>query len=173
MRSLFTMDTKDYDPNGTRLVRPSVRGIIIKGDKVLLMHSLKYDYYKFPGGGIEPGECQVDTLCREVAEESGFAVVPESVKEYGLVHRITKGEESDIFDQMNYYYLCDISGAVGQMLDDYEAQERFTPEFVTPCHAIKTNRFHDHQGKWGIVQERDSRVLEMLMEEGYFQDETC
>ncbi len=167
MRHLFTIDTKDYDPSGTRMVRPSVRGIILREGKVLMMHSLKYDYYKFPGGGMEPGECRMDTLFREVAEEAGFAVVHGSVREYGLVHRITRGDESDIFDQQNYYYLCDISDAVGQELDDYEAEERFTPEFVTPQWAIETNRFDDHQGKWGIVQERDSRVLELLMEEGY------
>lgn len=168
MRHLFTIDTKDYDPNGTRLVRPSVRGIVIREGKVLLMHSLKYDYYKFPGGGMEPGEAQADTLLREVAEEAGFRVDPGSVREYGSVYRITKGDEADIFEQENFYYLCDVADAVGQTLDDYEAEERFTPEFVTPAWAIETNRFHDHQGKWGIVQERDSRVLELLMEEGYF-----
>lgn len=168
MRHLFTMDTKDYDPNGTRKTRPSVRGIIIRDGKVLMIHSLKYDYYKFPGGGIEPGEEMVDALYREVAEESGFSVVPGSVREYGLVHRITKGKKSDIFDQENFYFLCDVSGAVGQNLDDYEAEEHFTPEFVTPARAIETNRFHDHNGKWGIVQERECLVLERLMEEGFF-----
>ncbi len=168
MRHLFTMDTKDYDPNGTRKFRPSVRGIIIRDGKVLMIHSLKYDYYKFPGGGIEPGEEMEQCLCREVAEESGFCVVPGSVREYGLVRRITRGEQAEIFDQENFYYLCDVSDAVGQTLDDYEAEEHFTPEFVTPQTAIETNRFHDHNGKWGIVQERECLVLERLMEEGYF-----
>ena len=58
---------------------------------------------------------------------------------------------------------------MGQELDDYEDEERFTPEFVSPEQAIHVNRFHDHQGKWGIVQQRDNRVLEILMEEGYFK----
>lgn len=169
MRHLFTIDTKDYNPNGSRKCRPSVRAIIIRCGKVLMIHSLKYDYYKFPGGGIEPGESLTEALYREVAEESGFAVVPGSIREYGLVHRITRGDESDIFDQENFYYCCDISVAVGQDLDDYEAEEGFTPEFVTPEQAIETNRFHDHHGKWGIVQERESPVLERLMAEGYFQ----
>lgn len=168
MRHLFTMDTKDYDPNGTRLFRPSVRGIVIRDGKVLMIHSLKYDYYKFPGGGLEPGESHREALCREVAEESGFSVVAGSVREYGLVRKISRGGETDIFDQENFYYLCDVSDTVGQTLDSYEADEGFTPEVVTPQQAIETNRFHDHHGKWGLVQERECLVLERLMDEGYF-----
>ena len=169
MRHLFTIDTHDYDPNGTVYTRPSVRAIIIEDHKVLMVHSLKYDYYKFPGGGINAGEGMEEALCREVAEEAGRLVMPGSVREYGLVRRITKHDKADIFLQDNFYYLCQIGEAVAQNLDDYEAEERFTPEFVTPGHAIETNRFHDHHGKWGIVQERESRVLERMMEEGYFQ----
>jgi len=169
MRHLFTMDTKDYDPNGTRKFRPSVRGLVIRDGRVLMIHSLKYDYYKFPGGGMEPGEEMEGALCREVAEESGFCVVPGSVREYGLVRKISRGGETDIFDQENFYFFCDVFGTVEQDLDDYEADEGFTPEFVTPQAAIAVNLFHDHHGKWGLVQERECLVLEMLMKEGYFE----
>ena len=168
MRHLFTMDAKDYDPAGTRKFRPSVRGLVIRDGKILMIHSKKYDYYKFPGGGMEPGEAQKQALCREVAEESGFRVIPDSIRAYGLVRKISKGGETEIFDQENFYYLCDVSDAVGQTLDDYEAEEGFTPEFITPQWAIEVNRFHDHWGKWGLVQERECLVLERLMEEGYF-----
>lgn len=91
MRLLFEMDRKDYDPNGSRFERPSVRGIIRKDGKVAMVHSKKYDYYKFPGGGIEPGEEQCATLAREVREESGLVVLPETIQEFGWVHRIQKG----------------------------------------------------------------------------------
>ena len=30
-----------------------------------MIHSLKYDYYKFPGGGIEDGESNEEALIRE------------------------------------------------------------------------------------------------------------
>lgn len=168
MRTLFTIDTHDYNPNGKAFIRPSVRGIVIQGGKVLMVHSLKYDYYKFPGGGIEAGETLEGALCREVAEESGFSVRTDSIREYGLVHRVQKGEHEDIFIQDNFYYLCEVREAVGQHLDAYEAEERFTPEFVTPAHAIETNRFHDHGPIESVMLEREAKVLEQLMEEGYF-----
>ncbi|MBQ1504533.1 MAG: NUDIX domain-containing protein, partial [Oscillospiraceae bacterium] len=87
MRLLFTIDPKDYDPNGKGFVRDSARAVIVRGGKVAMVHSLKYDYYKFPGGGIEPGETLEDAVIRETREEAGLEVIPESVREFGYVHR--------------------------------------------------------------------------------------
>ena len=61
MRVLFCMGEKSAD--GRAFVRPSARCIAIEGDRVAMVHSLQYDYYKFPGGGIEPQET------REQAQE--------------------------------------------------------------------------------------------------------
>lgn len=76
MRTLFEMDKKNYDSSGKVFYRPSVRSIIIRGGRVAMVHSLMYDYYKFPGGGIESGETRHQALIRETAEESGLCVVP-------------------------------------------------------------------------------------------------
>lgn len=56
MKLLFEIDTKDYDIHGKKCIRPSVRSIIIKENKVAMVYSKKNDYYKFPGGGIETDE---------------------------------------------------------------------------------------------------------------------
>ena len=50
MRLLFEMDKHDYDDCTGNFVRNSARSIIIKDEKIAMIHSLKYDYYKFPGG---------------------------------------------------------------------------------------------------------------------------
>ena len=34
-----------------------------------MVYSSKFDYYKFPGGGIENNESHIETLKREMAEE--------------------------------------------------------------------------------------------------------
>lgn len=63
MRVLFCMGEKSAD--GRAFVRPSARCIAIEGDRVAMVHSLQYDYYKFPGGGIEPQETREQALVRQ------------------------------------------------------------------------------------------------------------
>lgn len=171
MRLLFEMDRKDYDPNGSRFERPSVRGIIVRDGKVAMVHSRKYDYYKFPGGGIEPGEEQEATLIREVKEESGLVVMPDTIREFGWVHRIQKGSVDDIFVQDNFYYLCEVEPEAGQqMLDAYEAEEEFELAFVMPQTVIEVNRREEHGEKSGkplfvAMLEREARVMELVVAE--------
>ena len=73
------------------------------------------------------------------------------------------------FQQDNYYYLCDVEDKVTkQNLDDYENFEHFTLEYVDPKKAIEINRTKDHGYKSKIMIEREARVLEILISEGYF-----
>lgn len=171
MRLLFELDTKDYDLNGTAFIRHSARCIHIRNGLVAMVHSIKYDYYKFPGGGIEDGESEENAMIRETLEEAGLTVIPASVRAYGYVHRIQKSDhdDADCFVQDNFYYLCDVEETLRpQALDAYEAAERFTLEYVDPDRAIRANRYSDHGPKDQIMLEREARVLELLKAEGYF-----
>ena len=137
-----------------------------------MVHSLKYDYYKFPGGGIEKGESNMEALIRETAEETGLSVNPETIREYGYVRRIQKSDYADAetFIQDNYYYICDASEKMqAQSLDDYEAEERFTLEWVDPHKAIDANRSRNHGPKDKNMLEREAKVLECLIAEKYLQ----
>ena len=108
MRLLFEMDKKDYGQCTHTFTRNSARSIIISDGKVAMIHSIKYDYYKFPGGGVEKGEDPIEAMIRETREEAGLVVIPESVKEYGYVHRIQRSDidATECFVQDNFYYLC-------------------------------------------------------------------
>ena len=172
MRCLFTLDTGDHDACTHTTVRPSARSIIITGKKIALIHSLKYDYYKFPGGGIEPGEDPLQALIRETREEAGLTVIPQSIREYGCVHRVQRGvlDRTELFIQDNYYYFCQTEEqGAAQKLDGYEAAERFTLEYMSPLQAIGTNLGKDHGPKDKTMILREARVLELLIKEGYFK----
>lgn len=172
MRVLFELDKKDYGENDKKYFRPSVRAIITRDGKFAMVHSRKYDYYKFPGGGIEGDESHETTLIREVKEETGLTVNPDSIREYGMVRRTQKGKgEGSVFVQDNFYYLCEVKdGNTGQNLDDYESEEGFTLEYVTPERVIETNRFAGHGQKnedefYMLMIERDAAVMEMIVSE--------
>jgi len=166
METLFVLDKKDYDPSWRISVRPSVRAVIRCGDRIAMVYSRKYDYYKFPGGGIEAGEDHTAALIREVSEETGLSVRTESIREFGLAVRLNKSnrEPETIFSQENYYYFCDTDGGPGeQSLDAYEDEEGFCLRYVLPEEAIAVNRTHDHQGYDDALIEREARVLELLV----------
>lgn len=170
MRTLFEMDKKNYDSSGKVFYRPSVRSIIIRGGRVAMVHSLMYDYYKFPGGGIESGETRHQALIRETAEESGLCVVPGFDSGVRLRSQNRKERQTGDFGfvQNNFYYFAEAEPEPGaQKLDDYEARERFTLEFVEAEHAVDVNRNRAHGPKNQTMLEREARVLEMLREEGY------
>lgn len=171
MRLLFDIDSKDYGACTHTYVRNSARAVIIRKGRIAMVHSLKYDYYKFPGGGIEPGERNEQAVIRETYEEAGLRVIPETIREYGYVRRIQKSEMdgTECFIQDNFYYLCETDGTiVPQKLDDYEAEERFTLEFIRPEEAIRANRLSEHGPKDLRMIEREAKVLDLLIEEGLF-----
>ncbi len=168
MKLLFELDKKDYDPKGTVGRRPSVRGIVFKNDKIAMVYSKQYGYYKFPGGGIDEGESQIDTLIREMREETGLLVIPESIQEFGYVHRVQKGSREDIFVQDNYYYFCRVEdGQTEQELDAYEAEEEFTLAYVSLEEAIQKNEEALKTTLVGdefytVMIEREVKVLRLM-----------
>ena len=169
MRKLFDIDKKDYGDCTHSFVRNSARSIIIRNGKVAMIHSRKYDCYKFPGGGIEKGETPVEAMIRETREEAGLIVIPETVKEYGYVHRIQRSDSdpTECFIQDNFYYLCDaLDSPVPQKPDEYEAKESYQLVFTEPLPAIKKNRRLKGSPYNKKMFERDARILEMLMQDG-------
>lgn len=169
MRLLFELDKKDYGDCTHRFTRNSARSIIIRDRKVMMIFSRKYGYYKFPGGGIEAGESPLQAMIRETREETGLVVIPETIREYGYVHRIHRSDidPTECFVQDNYYFLCDArEERVSQELDDYEAREAYQVRLVDPREAIRINRSVKESPYNPLMFKREARVLEMLMAEG-------
>lgn len=180
MKTLFTLDIKNYDPEWEYSKRDSARGIIVftedgrkatwpykAEDKIALVYAKNRGYYKFPGGGIHADEDKVEALIREVSEEVGLSVIPESVKEFGVVPRFQKSSKFDgvIFDQESFYYFCDVdSKGHGQNLDAYEAEAGFELQVVTFAQAIQKNLQYTTDDAFDLAMTvRDTNVLQLLI----------
>jgi 8-oxo-dGTP pyrophosphatase MutT (NUDIX family) len=113
--------------------RHTSRGIIIHDNKILLIERWRgsLHYFSIPGGGIEAGETEQQTVIREVAEETGCTVALQR-KLYVLHHG----------DRMHHIYLCDyLNGTPHLTADSPEAlahnpHNRFEPMWlpVTDLH---------------------------------------
>ena len=169
MRRLFEVDLKDYEGCSKVFRRPSARAIIFMDDKIALVYAANEKYFKFPGGGIHDDEDKKKALAREVKEEVGLVVIPESITEYGSVLRRQKSdrEENTVFEQENYYYFCDVEGvAESQNLDDYEKDAGFMLAYVDIDEAIKINGEYKSKEFFNEVMiDREKRVLELIKAE--------
>lgn len=85
-------------------MRQNVRAIIIKDDKLVVMHRNKFgkEYYTLIGGGVDAGEDRDQALWREVAEETCMQIANP---------RLVIIENDDKFYGPQYVYVCDwVSG---------------------------------------------------------------
>ena len=168
MKTLFTADYKDYAPAWPTSTRASARAIIIMeaekteaskapeacgpqlspDDKLAFAYAKNIKHYKFPGGGIHEDEEKTAALIREVAEEAGLEVIPESIKEAGLVRRIMQSTmfPQTVFIQDSFHYFCSVkTGPDGnpliknQNLDDYEKDDGFELRIASIADAINAN----------------------------------
>lgn len=142
MKLLTEFDVSNYDANWKKCCRKAVRAIIISNGKIALVKSFKDGFYKFPGGGIEPGESHCDTLIRETLEETGLHIKPDSIKEFGMIceRRKSKYFVDEIFEQWSYYYLADVEDFISaQNLDKYEAELGYCLEWTDIGKAYRTN----------------------------------
>ena len=146
MKTLAVFDSKDYDPSLPRNVRDSVRAVIFKGGRLAMVYSGKYEFYSFPGGGVEDGETHAETLIREVSEEIGLIVKPQSVRELGLVSCIRKDIfEEAIYDLRNYYYFCEVEDTMTELhLTSHETDAVYRLAFVSFEEAIERNELDLH-----------------------------
>lgn len=101
-------------------------GIIIKANKIVLMHRIKYGakYYVFPGGGVEIGETTEETALREVLEETTLTVKIEK-----LLYQHIYDDNSEQF-----FYLCNYISGEPKLGDANEAENMLEDpeEFYDP-----------------------------------------
>ena len=175
MRLLKTAFHPDISPedispgsNFTCVDRHAARGIVLKGDTILLLYTQRYHDYSLPGGGIDNGEDAVEGLIRELREETG-ALGVRNVKPFARYdeYRPWYKSDADIIHIISYCYVCDIDETLGETaLESYEVNNGMEPLWVNINKAIAHNEeVIANSDKKGLSIERETFLLRVIAEE--------
>lgn len=142
--------------------RTAIRGVIHYQNKLLMVRTKEGDY-KFPGGGMEEGETDKETLVREITEETGYTDI-----HIGLwigkafEQNIDTEDPSQYFQMESRYYECWLMSdrRAESVMDDYEEKLGFAPEFVTVEEAYRSNR---------KLLDREQKKLRDFIQRSYIQ----
>lgn len=158
MKKLLMLDEKNYDESLEEMYRTAVRGIIFRDGKLLMIESTDGEL-KFPGGGMEENEDDIETLIRETLEETGFAVVPETVMEFGEIEEKRLAlYENKIWHQINRYYFCEVGEKQSECgYSENEKAHGFKPVWYTLDEAYRKNC----ERAWN---KRESHALRLIKE---------
>lgn len=126
--------------------------IVVKNGNVLIMHRIKngWEYYNFPGGGVEDGETVEQAVLREVKEETSLEVKIEKL----LYHHIyDNGSEQ-------FFYLCGYVSGEPKLGDGNELR------------GMKKGENNYYQPMWYEISKISQLLLYPLEIKDWFLEDT-
>ncbi|MCR5254610.1 MAG: NUDIX domain-containing protein [Acetatifactor sp.] len=157
MERILTLDERNYSDEWPIYERTGVRAVIRRGEKVMMQQNKK-GLYKLPGGGVQKGEEYEDALRREVEEETGLIVKPDSLISLGEILEMREDIFSNglKFVQHSYYYICEVEEKEGHIhMTDSEIEAGFHPVWATIDEIVENNK----KVVTAWWEERDTRFL--------------
>lgn len=167
MKCILTLDAHDYPADLKEIRRFAARAVIFLDGKLLLTEN-DFGEVKLPGGGIEPGEDDVQALIREVREETGCAVIPASIRPFGEIEekRLSQREDA-VWHQFSRLYFCRVeSKHFGECsFSQEEKRLGFRPVLYSLEEAIRKNEaMLDREGKH-TYNQREYQTLLLIREQ--------
>lgn len=148
-------------------VRYAVRAVTFEQRRLLMIYSAVDGDYKFPGGGVQPGESHARALARELREEAGRPLNSiTALLGVTIELDISPGDSSTSFRMVSFYYLCALDPDEYPLsLDQYEEDLGFTPVWISPEKALDNNlRLRELIGsRQPFWLSREIAVLEKLV----------
>lgn len=142
-------NTKDI-PASQLYFRPSVYGVLIENEKILLLK--QWEGYDFPGGGMEKHETIIDCLKREFWEETGLDVEPVGLVACETSFFIMPHERGFANCQVIYYAVRKVGGYIStDNFDEHEKEYASEAEWV-PLSEIKKIRFYNSVDSIKIIK---------------------
>ena len=151
------------------VIRPAVRGIILRDEMILLIRTAKGDL-KFPGGGLEENETLEEALIREIREETGYVnVVVQTGNRFGsyIERKLDQFDKHTVFESRSIYMFTEVIGdeRIDVKLDDYEEVLQFQAEWIPIKEAIIQNTYallsEEEPSAW---IERETTILQAILE---------
>lgn len=165
MDRILVLDEHNYPEDMAEILRVAVRGIIFLDGKLLMIED-SFGEVKLPGGGIEKGEDDRQALLREVREETGYDVLPESIRPFGEIEeKRLSVHEPMIWHQISRLYFCDVAPEQGDC--EYTANEKkygFRRVLYTVDEALEKNRAMLAEEGERAWNQREYRTLLLLKE---------
>ncbi len=153
------------DENKSQFTRETARAVVLKGEKILLLYTARYDDYSLPGGGIDTGESIEEGLIRELKEETGAQNI-KIKKPLGLYEELRPWYKDDFecIHIKSYCYYCDIDELLTlPKMEHYEIQNGMQPKWVNIHSAIAHNETTMAMSeKQGLSIQRETFLLKLI-----------
>lgn len=139
--------------------RQAARGVVFDvGRRVALLHVGRADYYKLPGGGLEPNEDHEQALHREVSEELGC-----DIEIVGQVGTVIEHRYRFSLTQHSYCYLAQKTGedrepslTESELADGFEIV--WADDLVCAARLVDGCTPSDYEGQF--IRRRDLLLLQ-------------
>ena len=131
--------------------------IVIKNNKVLI--SPQYDGYDFPGGTAKKGETHIETLIREVKEETGYIVEPIQLLNVYTSFFHHKKKNKDYQSYLIYYLVKIVDGEISDEGFDADEKEYAKTAKWVDTDYLKQNR---HACSINIANELIESILKII-----------
>jgi ADP-ribose pyrophosphatase YjhB (NUDIX family) len=102
------------DEQGHATPKLDVRGVVFRGDRILLVREREGGGWSLPGGWVDIGESPAEAVAREVLEESGYRTRP--TKLLGLYDRDRRGYPPHRWHIWKAVFLCRLEDEMQQAL---------------------------------------------------------
>ena len=169
LKTTFHPDVSPVDisdaSNLVLMVRHAARGIVLRGESILLLYTERYHVYSLPGGGIDEGEDVVAGLMRELKEETGAQGI-RNVEPFARFeeYRPWYKSDADIIHMISHCYMCDIDEELGETaFESHEVSNGMTPLWMNIDAAIVHNEdVIASSDKKGLSIERETFLLRVI-----------
>src|SRR3972149_7001799 len=104
---------------GYQTPKVDVRGVVFRGDKILLVHETIDNNWSIPGGWADVGLTPFEVAKKEVWEEAGLEVLP--VKLLAVLDKKCHNHPPDMFHIYKIFVLCHETG--GELKGGLETSE--------------------------------------------------